>query len=90
MGTTSGVSIVEGSEGGGGETGALILREASMAFTERTEDEMISRTFHRQSRVLLTLDGEENHRDTRSRANRIRLSQENELTRALGSEVWRS
>ena len=64
MGTTSGVSIVEGSEGGGGETGALILREASMAFTERTEDEMISRTFHRQSRVLLTLDGEENHRDT--------------------------
>ena len=89
MGTTSGVSIMEGSEGGGGETGALILREASMAFMERTE-EMISRTFHRQSRVLLTLDGEENHRDTRSRANRIRLSQENELTRALGSEVWRS
>lgn len=81
---------MEGSEGGGGEAGALILREASMDSTERTEDEMISRTFHRQNRLLLTLDGEENHRDTRSRANRNRLSQENELTQALGSEVWRS
>ena len=87
--TPFGVSIVEGSEGGGAEAGALSLREASVDSTERTEDEMISRAFRSQSRVLLTPDGEENCRDTRSHAKRNRLSQENKRTRALGSEVWR-
>lgn len=80
---------MEGSEGGGGKAGSLILRQASMDSMERTEDGMISGTFHRQNRVLLMLDGEENCRDTRSHADRNRLSQESELTRALGNEVWR-
>lgn len=80
---------MEGSEGGGGKAGSLMLRQASMDSMERTEDEMISGTFHKQNRVLLMRDGEENCRDMRSHADRNRLSQESELTRALGSKVWR-
>lgn len=60
---------------------------------ERTEDEMISRTFHRQNKSPAYVDGEENCRDTRSHADRNRPSQESELTRALAArseEVERS